>query len=356
MITIATGNLLKANVDALVNTVNTEGVMGKGIALQFKRAYPKMYDHYRAACDLGQMQLGKMQVVELGELGGGPRFVINFPTKKHWKSKSKIEDIKNGLVDLVDVIRRYELKSIAVPPLGCGYGGLAWSDVRPLIERALGHLENVRVELFSPDGAPPAEDMPNRTIKKPLTPGGAAVVALVDKYRSALLDPMVRLVEVHKLMYFLEQAGEPLRLKYTKGTYGPYSNNLRFVLNKLEGHYLQGFGDGDETPLKQIELIPGSAEEASSFLSGRLATEERMERVAALIEGYEDPFGLELLGSVHWVMMQSPLAAESAEVAVKEVWSWNNRKARLMKTEHIERAWERLKHFKWDTEAASVVH
>lgn len=356
MINIAKGNLLTADVDALVNTVNTEGVMGKGIALQFKRAFPKMYDRYRVACELGEVNIGKMHVVELGALGGGPRYVVNFPTKRHWKSKSRIEDIKAGLDDLVAVVRRLEIRSIAIPPLGCGNGGLQWDEVRPLIERAFADLADVRVELFAPDGAPAAADMPNRTTKKRLTAGGAAVVALVDRYKSALLDPMVRLVEVHKLMYFLEEAGEPLRLSFSKGIYGPYSRNLRFVLNKLEGHYLQGFGDGADDPLKQIDLLPGSAQEASEFLAGRFDTEGRMERVAVLIEGYEDPYGLELLGSVHWVMMNSPQAIESVDDAVTQVWAWNPRKARLMKAAHIGRAWERLKAQHWHTEAASAVH
>jgi O-acetyl-ADP-ribose deacetylase (regulator of RNase III) len=259
------------------------------------------------------------------------------------------------LVSLVETIREYGIHSVAVPPLGCGYGGLDWSEVQPLIKRHLGELPNVHVELYAPDGAPAAEDMPNRTVNRGLTPGGAAVVGLVGKYKAALLDPFVRLIEIHKLMYFLEQAGEPLRLKFDKGAYGPYSQNLRHVLNRLEGHYLSGYGDGKDDPTKVVDLLPNAEEEAADFLAGRFDTEDRMARVATLIDGYEDPFGMELLGSVHWVMMHDEGAAKSVEKAAESVWAWNPRKAHLMKVEHIQRAWQRLKDQKWDTDVVGAI-
>src|SRR5262245_21111445 len=154
MIERGTGDLLRAGVEALVNTVNTEGVMGKGIALQFKQAFPENFKAYKRACDREGVRPGQMFVFDLGGLGGGPRFIINFPTKRHWRSKSKIEDIEAGLRDLVKVIQERRIGSIAIPPLGCGNGGLAWSDVEPRILAALGSLEAVRILLFAPEGAP----------------------------------------------------------------------------------------------------------------------------------------------------------------------------------------------------------
>ena len=149
MLTEERGNLLQAPADALVNTVNTVGIMGKGIALQFKQAYPGNFRAYETACQLGDVRLGKMFTYETGLLDG-PRFVINFPTKGHWRSKSKLSDIEAGLADLREVIRERGIDSIAVPPMGCGNGGLAWGDVRPLIEAALGDLPGVHVMLYPP--------------------------------------------------------------------------------------------------------------------------------------------------------------------------------------------------------------
>lgn len=356
MIKIVHGNLLKADVEALVNTVNTEGVMGKGIALQFKRAYPAAYQQYRDACQRNAVAVGTMHVVDLGGMGGGPRWIVNFPTKRHWKSKSKIEDIKAGLAALRDTIDDLGIRSIAVPPLGCGNGGLEWAAVEPLIHSELGSIEGVRVEVFAPDGAPVASEMPNRTSKPKMTTGMAAVVTLVDNYRRGLMEPFVRLVEVHKLMYFLQEAGEPLRLKYEKGLYGPYSTNLRHVLDRMEGHYIHGFGDGQDTPTKCIDVVAGSEDVAIGVLEGAMATHARMERVAALIEGFEDPFGMELLGSVHWIMMTRPEAIRSLDAAITCVHSWNERKSNIMKPAHIAKAWHRLKEHSWDTEARSASH
>src|SRR5882762_1778498 len=125
MIEIVSGNLLEAQVEALVNTVNTEGVMGKGIALQFRQAFPAMFNAYLADCRAGAVTLGKMNVFDLGGLlPSGPRWIINFPTKGHWKSRSRLKDIETGLESLVATVRKLNIKSIAVPPLGCGHGGL----------------------------------------------------------------------------------------------------------------------------------------------------------------------------------------------------------------------------------------
>jgi O-acetyl-ADP-ribose deacetylase (regulator of RNase III) len=151
MIRSAKGDLLSADVEALVNTVNTVGVMGKGIALQFKQAFPNNFAAYKAACKHGGVKLGKMFVYSTET--HCPRFIINFPTKQHWKGKSKISDIASGLEDLVELVKREKIRSIALPPLGCGHGGLNWDQVRPLIEEAFARVPEVEVELFEPVGA-----------------------------------------------------------------------------------------------------------------------------------------------------------------------------------------------------------
>jgi O-acetyl-ADP-ribose deacetylase (regulator of RNase III) len=357
MIEIVSGNLLEAQVEALVNTVNTEGVMGKGIALQSRQAFPAMFNAYLADCRAGAVTLGKMNVFDLGGLlPSGPRWIINFPTKGHWKSRSRLKDIESGLESLVATVRELNIKSVAVPPLGCGHGGLDWSDVRQLIERAFVPIPDVRVLLFAPAGAPAAADMQNRTESPSLTTGRAALITLIDGYLKGLLDPNVTLLEIHKLMYFLQEAGQELKLKYEAQQYGPYARNLRHVLIKLEGHMLRGYGDGDDKPDKPIELVSGAVEAARQFLAGDTNVHDRMDRVKKLIEGYEDPYGLELLSSVHWVMCQDRNSRDSMHAAIAAVHSWNDRKRQVFKREHLAAAWQRLRRENWATESKSAIH
>ncbi|WP_036170395.1 macro domain-containing protein [Massilia sp. 9096] len=356
MIKITDGNLLTAEVEALVNTVNTEGVMGKGIALQFKLAYPGMFKAYEVACKNGEVKLGEMHVFDLGGLVDGHRWIINFPTKGHWRSRSRLEDIVSGLKSLVATIEKLGIKSIAIPPLGCGNGGLAWDDVRPLIEKAFQHLPNVDVLVFPPSGAPDAKVMPIRTTRPKITPGRAALISMMERYQAGLLDPFMSLLEIHKLMYFLQEAGQPLRLKYEAKLYGPYASNLRQVLIHLEGHYIEGYGDGIDSPTKKIGLKPGASEAAKEELHADSDLMSRIIRVYKLIEGYEDPYGLELLSSMHWVLAHYPDARESVDRAVELVHSWNPRKRKILKAVHLRSAWERLRDQRWDEESASSVH
>ena len=153
MIEPTTGDILAADAEALVNTVNCVGIMGRGIALQFRNAFPDNFKAYEAVCKRNELHPGQMFVFQTGQLTN-PRYILNFPTKRHWKGKSRIADIESGLTALVAEIRRLGIRSIAIPPLGCGQGGLNWGDVRPRIERALSAVPDVRVLLFSPTGTP----------------------------------------------------------------------------------------------------------------------------------------------------------------------------------------------------------
>ena len=341
MIELAHGNLLKADVEALVNTVNCVGFMGKGIALQFKRAYPDNFKVYERACKAEEVRPGRMLTVPTGELTG-PRFIVNFPTKRHWRGKSLIEDIDAGLDALVEEVRRLKIASIAVPPLGCGNGGLRWSDVRPRIHKAFAALPEVRVLLFEPKGAPDAEDAVIRTSRPNMTVGRALLIKLLEQYSA--LEYRKTLLEVQKLAYFLQEAGQPLRLQYREHLYGPYAPNLKKVLEVLEGHYLRGYVDG-ERPDVEIDLLEGATEAATSFLQTDPAATERLARVAKLIEGYETPYGMELLATVHWVGQHK--GARTAEDAVGLVHAWNPRKASLFRASHVHAAWERLKSERW---------
>lgn len=323
MIKYTIGDILESDAEALVNTVNCVGVMGRGIALQFKKAFPLNFKEYKAACERKKIQPGNMFVFETGTFTN-PRFIINFPTKRHWRGKSRIEDIEAGLADLVEVIREHDIRSIAIPPLGSGLGGLDWQEVRSRIKRRLSELPDVNVIVYEPDGAPAAEKMVrNREVPK-MTPGRAALVGLMDRYLRGLLDPFVTLLEVHKLMYFMQEAGEPLKLKYAKAPYGPYASNLRHVLHQVEGHLISGYADGGDAPTKQLELVPGATEDALVMLEKRPDTHGRFDRVADLVSGFETPFGLELLATVYWVARNEDPAM--ADDVITKTYAWSERK------------------------------
>lgn len=343
MIENTKGNLLQAEAEALVNTVNCVGIMGKGIALQFKQAYPEMAKVYEKACKREEIQPGRVQVWDTGALRG-PRHIINFPTKQHWRSKSRPEDIESGLVSLVQTIRELGIESIAVPPLGCGHGGLAWSKVRRMIEKAFEEIPDVRVLLFAPGGAPAVEDRVIRTTRPKLTKARALFIAAIDRY--SLLSYQVTQLEIQKLAYFLQEAGEPLRLKIEKGQYGPYADNLNKVLETLEGHYIRGY-DGDRHPEKAISLCDDAAGEAAAFLEKEPDARSRLENVGRLIEGFETPYGMELLSSVHFVARHEIPNAATDDEAIELVHAWNDRKRDLMKSNHIRAAWGHLKAAGW---------
>ncbi len=342
MIKLVSGNLLEAQVEALVNTVNTVGVMGKGVALQFRETFPENYKAYQKACRLNEVQIGKMFVFTTGLLSL-PRYIINFPTKRHWRDKSRLEDIEAGLFDLVQVGKQHNIHSLALPPLGCGAGGLNWNDVRPLIEQALSGLTDTTVLLYPPAGSPRPDEIRPQTPKADLNLGRAALVYLVDQY--ALPAHRLTLLEVQKLMYFLQEAGQPLKLNYVRQLYGPYAENLNHVLQRLEGHYLSGYGD--RTGRATIRAVPGAKAEAETFLSEDPETLQRLKDVLKLIEGFETPYGMELLSTVHWLARENPAVKTDYQLAVQGFESWNRRKREHFRPEHIKVAWERLRQQGW---------
>lgn len=344
MIEFTTGDILKTDAEALVNTVNCVGIMGRGVALQFKNAFPANFRAYRVACDRKQVQPGRMFIYETGYVGN-PKYIINFPTKRHWKGKSRLEDIEVGLMAFVEVVKRLQIHSVAMPPLGSGLGGLQWPVVKRSIEAALKELPNVKVTVFEPResvalGGTATSPVPN------MTAGRAALVALMRRYLDGLLDPFVTLLEVHKLMYFMQEAGEPLRLRYVKAPYGPYAENLRHVLTSIDGYLLAGYGDGGENPGKELTIVPGAAEDAESFLREHSDVQARFSRVADLVQGFETPFGLELLATVHWVTKHERAATPGA--IMEAVYTWSDRKKQFTPRQ-ITLAHEALRSKGWES-------
>jgi O-acetyl-ADP-ribose deacetylase (regulator of RNase III) len=342
MIELTRGNILTADAEALVNTVNCVGVMGKGIALQFKKAFPENFKAYETACRHGAVKIGKMFIFEIGQMFN-PRFIVNFPTKRHWKGRSRYEDIAAGLEDLIIEIQQMDIRSIAIPPLGCGLGGLDWKRVRSMIEQAFSSLPEVKVKLYEPKGAPKAEQMPMGTGKPRMTVARALFIKLMQQY--ARQAYRLTLLEIQKLAYFLQESGLELRLRYVKHLYGPYAHNLNKVLEILEGHYIRGYGD-TQKPDVEIELLPKSGEKADGFLQSHHEANQKLEKVADLVDGFETPYGLELLASVHWLSVHDGEAVDS-DSAVSAMAAWNDRKRQLFKPDHIRVAWDRLQGEGW---------
>lgn len=312
MIRFTQGNLLEAPVEALVNTVNTVGVMGKGIALMFKERFPENFRQYAAACKAGQVQTGAMFVTETRELDA-PRWIVNFPTKQDWRAPSKLEWIVAGLADLRRFLIEQQVQSVAIPPLGAGNGGLDWPVVREQIERALGDLA---LEILVYEPTPQYQNVAKRAGVEALTPPRALIAELVRRYW--VLGMECSLLEIQKLAWFLEQAlkrirpdEDVLKLQFTPHIYGPYAQRLTHLLNRLDGSYLHC--EKRISDARPFDLI-WFDESHKPFLRTYLQTEvpqpyqEALAETIALMDGFESPFGMELLATVSWLLTREGVA------------------------------------------------
>jgi O-acetyl-ADP-ribose deacetylase (regulator of RNase III) len=240
-----------------------------------------------------------------------------------------------------------------VPPLGCGNGGLDWRDVKPRIVAAFEEVPDVHVLVFAPEGAPVAAAIATAEQRPEMTPGRAALVKLIHRYSvQSFMAP--GLIESQKLMYFLQVAGEPLRLNFAANRYGPYADNLRHVFNIVEGHFLSGYGDGSATVAESepLTVLPGAAQEAQLMLENAGETRQRIDRVLELAAGFESAYGLELLATVHWLATHN--AAVDDVALNKKVWEWSPRKARTFTAHHVRTALEALRTRKWLPEPAAA--
>lgn len=346
MITFQRGDLFDSDVEALVNTVNCVGVMGKGVALQFKRRFPEMFDAYKSACDRGEVKLGKMFVYETNQLMG-PNFVVNFPTKGHWKARSRLSDIEAGLVDLRRVISDLGIRSIALPPLGAGNGGLHWPSVRAVIEDALGGI-NTEVLVYEPSGHSAYAVEGARHIR--MTPARALTLELTERYseRKVTLEPWAEPhsashLELQKLLYIADLIDPSLDFRFARGIYGPYSERVRHVIADMEGRLLKGYGDGTAAALslEPICVTDEGARELRAYLKtprGRQVG-ELADRVLAVTRGYETAYGVELLATT---LFCASVVGNDAGMVASEIQTWNPRKARLFKASHVSKALEHL--------------
>lgn len=354
MISFTSGNLLDSQAQALVNTVNTVGVMGKGIALMFKERFPQNFQLYARACSNKDVQTGKMFVTLSGELSG-PKWIVNFPTKRHWRGDSRIEWIQEGLEDLRGWIQANEVKSIALPPLGAGNGGLDWHEVKPLIESCLSDID---AEIIVYEPVKQYQNVQKRTGVEKLTPARALISELVRRY--SILGMDCSLLEIQKLTWFLERAisrhqlPSPLKLKYRAHLYGPYAENLKHMLDSLDGSYIHCEKRiADAGPLESVWFNDSKETLVSAFLQSEVKDlQPALKEATDLIDGFQSPFGMELLATCDWLIFHGKAEAtvESLRNGLHE-WpseSWAaTRKARIFGDDVLEVALQRLVDAGW---------
>lgn len=340
MIRYTKGNLLNAPSEALVNTVNTVGVMGKGIALQFREAYPKNFAVYRAACKAGTFKTGDVLAVQ-DESATGQKWIINFPTKAHWKGDSQYEFIASGLKALKETLCERGIRSVALPPLGCGNGGLDWAIVKPMIETELGNL-NLDILVFEPNEAIKAILQKENTPKEvKLTPARAMLLYSLFAYENQ--GEQSSLFVANKLAYFLQRIGEKLRLTFEAEFYGPYSVQVGHVLYNLNGVYLNGMEQNQTRPFEPLYLNYQKWDEVKAYVEQELSAvqRDRLKKLLRLISGFESAFSLELLATVDFLMKEHGEGTPKEDVR-KQIEDWSSRKTKLFRTEYVEIAQHQL--------------
>ena len=331
------GDMFAEPVEALVNTVNCVGVMGKGVALEFKKRWPTNFKEYKKLCDSKGLVPGEMFIFDTKELFAkqGPRYLVNFPTKAHWRSKSKISYVQDGLDALREDIITYGIKSIAIPPLGCGNGGLAWADVKPLIISKLSSLENVEIVVFQPTDIMDEPEHVHSSL--PMTyPRAVLLKGLNDLER--YFDGSFDRISLQKIAYFLQAFGVDFNLRFAKNLYGPYSEGLKKAFIAFEHHgMISGFLTGD----RQAHVTNSGCAAADEFLSkSDQSGDQVIDRLSKLIQGYESPYGLELLSSVHWLAHHE--GHYPVEKIIEEMMSWNENKRNSFDELAVRLAYKRL--------------
>jgi O-acetyl-ADP-ribose deacetylase (regulator of RNase III)/uncharacterized protein YwgA len=341
MIKIVTGDLLRADAEALVNTVNTVGVMGKGIALQFKEAFAHNNKVYMAACKNHELKPGKLLAVKDSNLLYGDKLIINFPTKTHWRQPSRYEYIDAGLQALRELIISKQIKSIAIPPLGAGNGGLDWNEVKPRIIRALEDL-SVDIQIFEPNAAIKAILQKQETKKKPhLTASRAALLYCLFAFES--FGEYSSLFAANKLAYFLQRMGQDLKLDFKAHHYGPYAIGVEKVLYHLNGTYLKGLEQGEAKPFEPLKLNYETWEEVNHFVQQMSKEEQdRLYGLLYFLRNFTSELSLEILASVAFILAEHP------HFTIEEVAAnlWTERKRELFKKESIARAFDHLQQYK----------
>jgi O-acetyl-ADP-ribose deacetylase (regulator of RNase III) len=320
MINYVTGNILDSEAQAIVNTVNTVGVMGKGIALQFKKAYPNNYKTYSIACKNEEVIVGKMFVTTDSNISSGEKLIINFPTKQHWRKPSEYIYIEDGLNDLVNVIKLNQIKSIAIPPLGAGNGGLKWEKVKKIIEEKLSHLD-IEIFVFEPSSQI-IEKLKRERVK--LTDARALLLFVL--YDLVKNGEFVSEFSSEKVSYFLQRFGAKkyFKLQFTPNFYGPYSGKVRFVLNALNGSYIMGYSDMDKKPFEPLTIVADGFNDVKNHIENKPELAIIAKNTTNFLNGFYSDFALELLSSIDFIA--STEKSFDKQIISDKLNDWSDRK------------------------------
>lgn len=323
MIQYIIGNILDSNAQALVNTVNTVGVMGKGIALQFKKAYPNNFKAYEKASQSAEIAVGKMFITRDSNVSSGEKVIINFPTKTDWRKPSEYKYIEDGLDDLVKVMAINQIKSIAIPPLGAGNGGLKWEKVKKIIEQKLSHLDIV-VFVYEPT-AQIREHLKKERVK--LTDARALLLYVL--YDLVKDGEYVSEFSSEKVCYFLQKFGAKkyFKLEYEPNFYGPYSGKVRFVLNALNGSYIMGYSDMNKRPFEPLTLVADGYETVKSHIESNQELSEIAQKTISFLRGFYSDFALELLSSIDYISTKEKTFER--QIISQKLEEWSDRKRSL---------------------------
>ena len=322
MIHYKSANLLDSEAEALVNTVNTVGVMGKGIALQFKNQFPNNFKLYANACKINEISIGKLFVTEENSLLGGKKIIINFPTKTDWKKPSEYSYIESGLIDLVKIIKEKGIRSVAIPPLGAGNGGLDWNKVKALLEKHLS-ASDCDIFIYQPN-AIIQEVLKKERVK--LTPARAMLLSvLFDLVRNG---EFVSEFSAEKIAYFLQRFGakETFKLDFHPDFYGPYSGKVKHVLYYLNGSYITGYSSKDKKPCEELGLMLDAEKDVNDYLDANenKQNKEIVLKTKAFLTGFYADFGLELLSTVDYIITDKK--TKSVDEITKHLENWSERK------------------------------
>lgn len=323
MIKYVTGNILDSEAQALINTVNTDGIMGKGIALQFKKAFPTNFKLYQEACKNNNIDIGKLFYAFDSNITSGSKLIINFPTKKSWRKPSEYSFIESGLDDLINIIKDKKITSIAIPPLGAGNGGLEWERVKKIIEQK---LEDLDLDIFVYE--------PNAVIKDYLK---TERIKLTDA-RALLLFVFYDLVRngefvsefsSEKVCYFLQRLGAEkyFKLNFEPNFYGPYSGKVRYVLNVLNGSYIMGYSDMSKKPFEPLSLVADGYDDVKKHIESNPTLHNIALKTTEFLNGFYSDFALELLSSLDYLSLKNKTI--DSDILTQKLKSWSQRKESL---------------------------
>lgn len=329
MIIYKKGNILESKADALVNTVNTQGVMGKGIALQFKNAFPLNYKIYQDVCKRGDFEIGNLLIVEDNGLISGKKTIINFPTKTSWRKPSEYSYIERGLERLLQVIDEKKLNSIAIPPLGSGNGGLNWEIVKKMIEDKMSHLPT-DVFIYEPNS-----QIQEKLKEERVQLTDARAMLLFMLYKLVANGEFVSEFSSEKICYFLQRFGakEHFKLDYKPNFYGPYSGKVKYVINYLNGSYIMGYSSMDKKPFETLDLVSDGFEKVESYILSKPELVQIVKKAESFLDGFYSEFALELLSTIDYISLNK--GTYNLEIIKKELESWSERKRTLFSNDRF---------------------